>query len=198
MNPQTPPQNPYQQNPHLQNQMPGQPQPMQHDPQNLHQQNPYPQGSGQPVGPNGATPAAEYTGFSIGAVATIVGAVLVLIGYPMVWFVAKLDEGATITGLGTTTSTSTFQVTAETGRLHWLAGIAMIVLIGLGVARLVGKYNENLKRLTIILGVVGLLSAGISTLTVGSDFKVGAGLYLALVGSIVALVGGIVMAVLKK
>lgn len=181
---------PSQQNP--QNQMPQQP--MQHpqNPQQPVQPNPYQQGA------PAAAPVAEYSGFSIGAVATIVGAVLGLISYPLVWFVAKADEGATISGMGTTTSTSNFEVTAETGRLHWVAGIAMIVLIGLGVARLVGKFDENLKRVTIIAGVLGLLSAGFSMLTVGDDFKAGTGLYLAIVGAIIALVGGIVMAVVKK
>ncbi|MCF8607775.1 hypothetical protein L5I01_30915 [Gordonia sp. HY442] len=163
------------------------------------QQNPIPNHATQPVGESDyAPPADDYTGFSIGAVATIVGAVLVLISYPMVWFVAKLDDGATISGLGTTTSTPNFEVTVQTGRLHWVAGIAMIVLIGLGVARLLGKFGENLKRVPVVLGVIGLLSAGISTLSVSDDFSIGAGLYLALVGSIIALVGAIVMGLLKK
>ncbi|GEE00139.1 hypothetical protein nbrc107696_05850 [Gordonia spumicola] len=157
----------------------------------------------QPVGGPGYAPAAapanEYTGFSIGAVVTMLGAVLVLASYPMVWAVAKLDSGATVTGFGTKTNGSIFQITeVSMGRLHWLAGVAMLGLIGVALARLMGKFSENLKRLPIIFGVLAILSAGFTYISLGSDFKAGSGLYLALVGAIIALAGGLVMSLLKK
>ncbi|MDR2279417.1 MAG: hypothetical protein LBE07_01035 [Gordonia sp. (in: high G+C Gram-positive bacteria)] len=166
------------------------------------QQQGVPNYSQQPVGQADYAPPAqtnEYTGFSVGAVVSIVGAVLVLISYPMVWMVAKADSGATVTGLGTKTSGEIYEITsASMGRLHWIAGIAMVVLIVVAVARLLGKFTDNMTRIPVIAGVFALLSAGFALLTVGSDFKAGSGLYLALVGAVVALAGGVVMGLLKK
>ncbi len=157
----------------------------------------------QPVGANAYAPVSEptneFTGFSYGAVVAMLGAVLVLVSYPMVWLVAKADEGATVTGLGTKTSGSIYEITeVSMGRLHWLAGAAMIGLIVVAVMRLLGKFTENLKRAPIIFGVLALLSAGFAFISIGSDFKAGSGLYLALVGAVVALAGGVVMGLLKK
>ncbi|WP_336793984.1 MULTISPECIES: hypothetical protein [Gordonia] len=175
----------------------------QQNPANLPpQQQGVPNYSQQPVGQADYTPPAqadEYTGFSIGAILSIVGAVLVLVSYPMVWMVAKADSGATVTGLGTKTSGEIYEITsASMGRLHWVAGIAMVVLIVIAVARLIGKFTDNMKRAPIIAGVFALLSAGFALLTIGSDFKAGSGLYLALVGAVIALAGGVVMGQLKK
>ncbi|QRY62032.1 hypothetical protein JVX90_16755 [Gordonia sp. PDNC005] len=174
----------------------------QQNPANLPPQQDIPNYAQQPVGQADYTlpaQANEYTGFSVGAVVSIVGAVLVLISYPMVWMVAKADSGATVTGLGAKTSGEVYEITsASMGRLHWVAGIAMVVLIVVAVARLLGKFTDNMKRAPIIAGVFALLSAGFALLTIGNEFKAGSGLYLALVGAIVALAGGVVMGVLKK
>ena len=163
----------------------------------MNQQTPHPDPA--TLGPAGAhrppatgepsTPA--YTGFSAGAVATLVGAVLVLVGYPMVWFVLRADEAATITGLGTT---STDDVVFESSRLHWAAGCAALVLLVIAVVRLIGRYTVDWKRPTLIVGAVCLVGAVLSVLMISSDFRAGTGLYLSLAGAVIAVIGALATA----
>ncbi|MFW0791414.1 hypothetical protein [Gordonia sp. CPCC 205333] len=141
---------------------------------------------------------ADYSGFSIGAVVTIVGSILALASYPLVWYVAKIDDAATITGFGTTHSTDTLEVTYQSSRLHWAVAAAGIVLLIVGFTRLIGKYSEAWKRPTLIVGAIGVAGAVASAVLVDGDFKLGIGVYLALVGTIVALAGGAIIALAKR
>ncbi|WP_132992866.1 hypothetical protein [Gordonia zhaorongruii] len=157
----------------------------------------------QPAGAQGrvggtAEAENEYSGFSIGAVVAIVGAVLTLIAYPLEWFVVEADEGATINGLGQTTSTSTYEVVFEGSKLHWLAGAAAIGMIIAALARLIGKFDAKWEKLPIIFGGLAIVSAVLSIATIGDGFKAGIGLYLVVVGAVITLAGGLVMSLMKK
>ncbi|GAB17807.1 hypothetical protein GOEFS_039_00410 [Gordonia effusa NBRC 100432] len=129
---------------------------------------------------------------------TIIGSILALASYPLVWYVAKIDDAATITGFGTTHSTDTLEVTYKSSKLHWAVAAAGIVLLIVGITRLIGKYTDAWKRPTLIVGAIGVAGAVASAVLVDGDFKLGTGVYLALVGAIVALAGGALIAVAKK
>ncbi|NMO03862.1 hypothetical protein HH308_21855 [Gordonia sp. TBRC 11910] len=158
--------------------------------------------TGVPQGKTQQAPSGEqgnpFAGFSIGAVIALVGAILALASYPLVWYIAKDDNDATINGFGSTHSTASTEVTFESSKIHWAvlaAGIGMLIVV---VARFIGRYSAEWVRPTFIIPVIGVAGAIVSAVFVDGAFKLGIGVYLAIVGSLLMLAGGVIIASLKK
>ncbi|MFT4201752.1 hypothetical protein [Gordonia sp. (in: high G+C Gram-positive bacteria)] len=141
----------------------------------------------------------DYRGFSIGAVVAIVGALITLAAYPMVWWVAKDDSDSWIKGIGTTHASPGSSIEFHSSKLHVAAGAGAVVLIIVAIARLIGKYDHEWNRATYVAGGVALVGALYSCFVpIGADFTTSTGVYVVLVGGILAAIGAALIAVAKK
>ncbi|WP_026917573.1 hypothetical protein [Gordonia shandongensis] len=182
------------------------------DPRHSNPQNSSPQNSNlhdpnvqnpNPPSPNEQAPVqpeqdSGYTGFSIAAVGVIVGAVLTLVSYPLVWFYATADPDATVTGLGSVNSTDQVRIIFTSSRLHWLPGVVAVVLLVIAVLRLIGRYTAAFNKPSTIIGAVAVGASVLAAFLVDEGFSAGIGAYLALVGSVVMLAAVAAVAFAEK
>ena len=152
---------------------------------------------GQPQG-GAPEPQNPYSGFSIGAIVALVGSVVTLAGYQLTWFYVGTDPDAKVSGFGSITNSDRTEVMFESTKIHWLALGTAVGLIIVGIARLLGNFTEQWKKIPLVLGPLGVASALFSLLTVDDGLKAGTGLFLTLAGTVIGLVGVLLIAVAKK
>lgn len=139
-----------------------------------------------------------FGGFSIAAIGVIVGAVLSLASYPMVWYYITSDPSATVNGLGQVTVGNIYEVEFQSSKMHWAVGVTAAVLVGLAIWRLIGKFHAGLGRTAIVIAVIGALGGLFSTFVVADDFSADTGVYMALAGSLISLASVLAMVLAKK
>lgn len=131
----------------------------------------------------------NYTGFSIGAIVTIVGSLIALASYPLMWWTVVDEPDAGITGFGSIKQPDAREIVFHSNKIHWAVLAGAIVLIIVAIARLLGKFNTEWVRglaVAALAMVAGVVFAFIGT---GEGFAVSTGVYVAVAGTVVALVG---------
>ena len=134
----------------------------------------------------------EYTGFSYGAIALIVGSLIALAAYPLTWWVVTDDPEAGVTGFGQVKETATTMVTFESSKAHWGALAGAVVFLIIAGARLLGKYNHEWNRALIAGAIAMVVGAGFAYLG-GAGFSVSTGVYVVTLGAVVSLVGAVLV-----
>ncbi|ALG86148.1 hypothetical protein [Gordonia phthalatica] len=162
----------------------------------------------QPYAPNGfpnatVAPAAEsersgFEGFSIAAIGVLLGAAVSIASYFLTWYYVTEDPDAKVDGLTRVTNSADYEVEFSGSRIHWLVLCAAVVLGGVAIWRLIGKYQANLVRPTLIISALSVAAGAAGVFLVNDGFSAGTGAYLALVGAVIMAASGAVMALAKK
>lgn len=136
------------------------------------------------------------TGFSIGAVLMIVGALAVLGSYLLTWYTVTADASITVSGLGQINSPD---YRLETNRLHWAAGAAALGALVIAIFRLLGRYGgAKWLPATIGVGLVGIFGTLFAVAVIPDGVERAGGLWVTLAGTIVMIVGLVLVSVARR
>lgn len=137
----------------------------------------------------------QRSGFSVGAVIAIVGALVVLASYFLTWYRVAADTTVTVNGWGQVSSPD---YSFESHRVHWLALAAAIGALVMGVMRLAGKYHDAWRRGAAAIILAALVGGGFAVGVVPTGADRGVGVVVLVIGALAIIVGAALVEFAKR
>lgn len=125
---------------------------------------------------------------TIGASLSLVGAVLVLIAYPLSWWKVTDGGDAQVTGFGQLRGADAQFYEFTAGYLHWAALAGAIVLLVVGLVGLLGRFTDVWARVTGVGAALVAVGAVFAYVT-AEGLTVTTGVFLVTAGAVIALAG---------